>query len=104
MTVTGLRRGERAPSKGIVVRYRIVSTTPARTVDPAFFFFPDGLRGDLTRAADTTDASGIASRTIIASDVTGLTSIRVEASATSLLGAPLAGSPVVFDVPVKKGP
>lgn len=104
VAVTGLRGGARTPVKGIIVRYRIAGTTPARPVVAASYFFPDGLRGDLTRAADTTDASGIASRAIIASDVTGLTSIQVEASATSLRGTPLAGSPVVINVPVKKGP
>ncbi|MEO7456711.1 MAG: hypothetical protein ABIY52_10650 [Gemmatimonadaceae bacterium] len=103
VTVTGLRKGTRVASKGIIVRYRITGTTPSRTVDPSFFFFPDGLRGDLTRATDTTDASGFASRTIIASDVAGLTSIEVEATAKSLLGVPLTGSPVTFSIPVKKG-
>jgi hypothetical protein len=103
VSVTGLRKGVRVPSKGIIVRYRITGTTPSRTVDPTFFFFSEGLRNDLTRAADTTDASGTASRSIIASDVSGLTSIQVEASANSLRGVPLAGSPVRFTIPVKKG-
>jgi hypothetical protein len=103
VAITGLRKGARVASKGIIVRYRITGTTPARTVDPTYFFFSDGLAGDLTRAVDTTDASGLTSRAIIASDVTGLTSIQVEASANSLRGTPLRGSPVKFSIPVKKG-
>lgn len=103
VSVTGLRRGARVPSKGIIVHYRITSVTPARAVDPAFFFFSDGLRTDLTQAVDTTDASGITSRTILASDVNGLTSIQVTATAKSLKGVVLPGSPVTFNIPVKKG-
>ena len=104
VAVTGERRGARIGVPGVVVRYRIVSTVPSRTIDPAVFFFTEGQRADLTRTVDTTTTGSIAtSRTIVASDVTGLTSIVVEATANNLRGVPLPGSPVRFVIPVKKG-
>ena len=104
VAITGDRRGARVGVAGIVVRYRIVSTTPSRNIDPTLLFFSDGVRGDLSRAVDTTTVGSLTtSRTIIATDLTGLTAINVEATATNLRGAPLAGSPVRFAIPVKKG-
>ena len=104
VAVTGDRRGTRVPVPGIIVRYRIVSTVPSRTIDPTLFFFTEGQRADLTRTVDTTlTSSQTTSRAIIASDVTGLTSITVEARANNLKGVPLPGSPVRFVIPVKKG-
>lgn len=102
VTVTGLRKGTRTPVSGIVVRYRVASTVPSRTIDPTLFFFTTGLRSDLTMAVDTTK-TGVASKLLIASDTQGLTSIVVEASANNLRGVPLHGSPVRFVIPVKKG-
>jgi hypothetical protein len=52
---------------------------------------------------DTTDQSGIASRSVTSSIAQGVDSIVVQATATSLRAAPLGGSPVRFVLPVKKG-
>ena len=105
VAITGDRRGARVGVPGIIVRYRIVSTTPSRTIDPTLFFFTEGQRADLTRTVDTTTTASLStSRTIIAADLTGLTSITVEATANNLKGVPLAGSPIRFVIPVKKGP
>ncbi|MES2179495.1 MAG: hypothetical protein V4550_16670 [Gemmatimonadota bacterium] len=102
VTITGNRRGTRVPVKGIVVRYRITGVFPSRSIDPTQFFFLEGLSKDLTRSADTTDASGSASRTI-ETLATGIDSIVVQADANSLLGQPLNGSPMRFALRVKKG-
>ena len=103
VTVTGRRRTTRVPVKGIIVRYAITNIYPSRPVNPTEVFFPDGLRGNLTLAVDTTDASGVASRSITASALTGIDSITVQVAATSLRATPLGGSPVRFTLPVKKG-
>lgn len=103
VTVTGLRRGTRVPVRGIIVRYQITNVYPSRAVDPKEFFFSAGLRGDLTRAVDTTDASGVASRSVTSSVATGVDSVVVQATVTSLRNTRLGGSPVRFVLPVKKG-
>ena len=103
VTVTGNRRGTRIPVKGIVVRYQISSVFPSRTIDATQFFFLEGAGRDVTRSSDTTDVGGIASRTVETLVSSGLDSIIVQATATSLLGQPLRGSPVRFSIPVKKG-
>lgn len=103
VNVSGARRGTRVPVTGIIVRYQITGVVPAKPIDPAELFFQDALRSDVRRSADTTDASGVASRTIIARAPQGTESVEIQASATSLKGIPLRGSPVRFILPVKKG-
>lgn len=103
VTVTGLRRARRVPVRGIIVRYQISRVYPSRPVTSTEFFFAGGLRGDLTRAVDTTDQSGVASRTITSSVAQGVDSVEVTATALSLRAVPLNGSPVRFILPVKKG-
>lgn len=103
VNVSALRRGTRVPVPGIAVRYQITAVVPARTIDQKEFFFQIGLRGDLTRSVDTTDASGNASRAIIATAPQGTESVEVLASAKSLRGIELPGSPVRFVLRVKKG-
>lgn len=100
VTVTGNRKGTRVPVGGIIVRYRIDSTFPARTINDTLFAFTEGLRGNLTNAVDTTDA-GSASRAFIATDLTGIDTVYVSARANNLKGVPI--TPVRFKVPVKKG-
>jgi hypothetical protein len=100
VTITGDRKGTRIPVSGIVVRYKIDSTVPSVTVDPARFFFTEGVRSDLTTSFDTTDA-GTTSRSIIASDIVGIDTIIVRATAKNLKGEALPS--VRFAIPVKKG-
>lgn len=101
VTVSGVFRGTRSPVRGIVVRYRIDSILPSRLVDSTKFVFTAPEPGHPTRASDTTDASGIASRTLGVVLSPGITAIAVTATATSLRGHPLHGGPVRFLVPVK---
>ena len=101
VTVSGVFRGTRSPVRGIVVRYRIDSILPSRPVDSTKFVFTEPEPGHPTRAVDTTDASGIASRTLGVVLSPGITAIAVTATATSLRGHPLRGGPVRFLVPVK---
>lgn len=103
VTVTGVRRGTRVPVRAVVVRYQIANVYPAKPVSATEFFFSNGVRGDLTRAVDTTDASGVASRSITSSVATGVDSVAVLATVLSLRGTPLRGSPLRFVLPVKKG-
>lgn len=101
VTITGNRNGTRVPVSGIIVRYKIVSTVPNVAFGSDRFFFPEGVRSDLTTSFDTTDA-GTTSRTIIASDIAGIDTIIVEATAKNLKGVPL--NTARFAIPVKKGP
>ncbi len=103
VSVTGLRRGTRVPVRGIVVRYQITNVYPAQPVNDSTVIFLIGLRGNRTRAVDTTDQSGVTSRTISASVLQGIDSVVVQATATSLRALPLGGSPVRFVLPIKKG-
>jgi hypothetical protein len=100
VTITGDRRNTRVPVNGIVVRYKIDSTVPSVTVLQDRFFFTEGVRGDLTTSFDTTDA-GTTSRTITASDINGIDTIIVRATAKNLKGEALPS--VRFAIPVKKG-
>ncbi len=101
VTITGERKGTRIPVSGIVVRYKIDSTVPSVAVTSDRFFFTEGVRGDLTSSVDTTDA-GTTSRSITASDITGIDTILVRATAKNLRGVALPA--VRFAIPVKKGP
>ena len=98
VTVTGVNRGgARVAVPGIVVRYRIAhlygsgaDTRAILTMDGSTVSRPDS-----TAAVDTTDASGIASRTLV---VTGknVDSVEVYVRARSLRGAPLKGDSLRF--------
>lgn len=105
--VSGLRKGTRVNVKGILVRYQIVKINGSAVVDTGSHTLVDDanlpLRIDGRRAVDTTDASGAAGRYLVPVSLTGVDSIVVEARANSLKGIPLAGSPVRFVLPVKKG-
>ena len=93
VTVTGLKRdGTRVPVPGIIVRYRVGMYGPA-TDSAAAFLTLDGRtvsRPDSLAAVDTTDASGIASRTLIIAGK-GLDSVVVVVRARSLRNVPLKG-------------
>ena len=69
VTVSGTRKGARAPTPGVVVRYQIVSVNGGATVNPSKVFLVDDqntpLRNTPTLAVDTTDASGIAARSVV---------------------------------------
>lgn len=108
LTVTGTRKGARAPTQGVVVAYKILSVNGNQAVDPARVFLVDDqdhpLRDAPTAAVDTTDASGIAKRFVFVSDTTGINSVEVRATARPLRGETLTGNPVVFTVPLKKTP
>ncbi len=100
VTITGKRGGTRVPVNGIIVHYRIAATYPTSRITDSVYAFTEGVRSNLTVTTDTTDA-GTTSRTLIATDVTGIDTIYVDATAKNLKGAPL--TPVRFKIPVKKG-
>lgn len=103
VTVTGRTpAGIRTNVKGIIVRYRITSPLPGPAGDPRIFYFladnNTPLRPDSTIAVDTTDASGVASRSLVAlhslSGAPDPREVHVEVRARSLRGVELAGSPL----------
>jgi hypothetical protein len=108
VTVTGSRKGTRAPTQGVVVAYQILSVNGNKAVDPVRVFLEDDqsapLRDTPTAAIDTTDASGIATRFVVVSDTTGISSVQVRATARPLHGETLTGNPVTFSIPLKKTP
>jgi len=93
VTVTGLKRDStRVPVPGIIVRYRVRVFGPSTESATAFLTL-DGRtvsRPDSLAAVDTTDASGIASRTLVVAG-TGLDSVVVLVRARSLRNVPLKG-------------
>lgn len=101
VTVRGDWKGVRTPVRGIIVRFRIDSVLPSRTIDSASVAFTEPLRGTLRRAVDTTDVSGVASRTVVVVVAPGISSVYVTVTATTLKGQPLSGSPARFLVPAK---
>ena len=106
VSVTGLPPGggARTGIKGIIVRYRIVAKY-GNAPDSARAVLTDDAnalaRPDSTVAVDTSDASGVASRTLVVSGG-GVDSVEVRASAQSLRGVALKGSPVRLLVKVKR--
>ncbi|CAN5509311.1 hypothetical protein BH09GEM1_BH09GEM1_16390 [soil metagenome] len=108
VTATGTRKGTRAPTQGVVVRYQIVSVNGGTTVDPVKVFLVDDqsvpLRNTPTSAVDTTDASGIAKRFVVVSDTSGIATIEIRATARPLRNEKLTGNPVTFSLPLKKTP
>lgn len=104
VNVTGSYRGQVTPVNGILVRYRIDSLRPAGPPGRAILTNASGSpqRPDSTIAVDTTDASGNASRSVLLVAGSGVARVFISASARRLTdGAPLAGSPVRFEVAVK---
>lgn len=108
VTLTGTRKGTRAPTQGVVVTYQVMKVNGSSTVDPAKVFLVDDqnllLRNSPTVAVDTTDASGIATRYVVVSDTAGINTVEVRATARPLKGESLAGNPVTFTLPLKKTP
>lgn len=108
VTVTGTRGPTRFGTQGIVVRYQITAVNGSTTIDSNSVFLVDDannpLRNIRTTAIDTTDPSGIASRFVLVSDTTGIRTIEISATARSLHGETIAGNPVKFLIPLKKGP
>ena len=108
VTVTGTRGSTQPPTQGIVVRYQIVAVNGSTTIDSNSVFLVDDannpLRNIRTTAIDTTDPSGIASRFVLVSDTTGIRTIEISATARALHGETIAGNPVKFLIPLKKGP
>ena len=99
VTVTGLNTaGTRVAVPGILVHYRITgvygpgaaTATAVLTLDGGTLSRPDSLA-----AVDTTDASGIASRTLVVAG-TNVDSVVVFVRARSLRGAPLRGDSLRF--------
>ena len=99
VTVTGLNRGgTRVPVRGIIVRYRIVGVFGAGAGSAAAFLTLDGRtvsRPDSLAAVDTTDESGVASRTLVVAG-TEVDSVLVLVRARSLRNVPLAGDSLHF--------
>lgn len=104
VTLSGNRKGTRTPSRSILVRFQITKTFPfSGKVDSTNVFFSDGGNAAFSRSVDTTDARGIASRSVTTIATTSLDSVQVQVTAKSLAGVVLKGSPVTFTIPVKKG-
>jgi hypothetical protein len=101
LTVRGDWKGARTPVRGIIVRFRIDSVSASAAVDAADVVFTEPLRGTLRLAVDTTDASGVVSRTVAVVPGQGVRTVYVTASATTLKGLALNGSPARFLVPTK---
>jgi hypothetical protein len=79
--------GTSVPVQGIIVGYRITAVSPRTTSVRAVLTNDAGLtlRPDSTVAVDTTDASGVASRTLVVSG-SGVDSVEVRATARKLSG------------------
>jgi len=99
VTVTGLNRaGTRVAVPGVVVRYRISRVFGPGADKAAVLLTLDGRtvsRPDSLAAIDTTDASGLASRTLVAAG-DGVDSVVVVVRARSLNGVPLRGDSLRF--------
>jgi len=99
VTVTGLNRsGARVAVPGIAVRYRIAGVYPSSASTATAILTLDGRtvsRPDSTMAVDTTDASGLASRTLVVAG-TNVDSVVVFVRARSLRGVPLRGDSLRF--------
>ncbi|CAN5887304.1 hypothetical protein BH11GEM2_BH11GEM2_10520 [soil metagenome] len=108
VTVTGTRKGTRAPTQCVVITYQVTKVNGSTTVDPIKVFLVDDqnvpLRTAPTAAVDTTDASGIAKRFVVVSDTTGIRTIEIRATARPLKGETLTGNPITFTLPLQKTP
>jgi hypothetical protein len=99
VTVTGLNgAGTRVAVPGIVVRYRITGVYGAGADSATAVLTLDGgalSRPDARMAVDTTDASGLASRTLVVAG-RSVDSVVVFVRARSLRGEPLRGDSLRF--------
>lgn len=99
VTVTGVNpAGTRVPVPGIIVRYRITGVHGSSTDLASVLLTLDGRtvsRPDSLAATDTTDASGLASRTLVVAG-SGVDSVIVIVRARSLRGEPLRGDSLRF--------
>lgn len=99
VTVTGLNTARtRVTVPGIVVRYRVAGVYGPGRDTAAVFLTLDGRtasRPDSLVAIDTTDASGLASRTLVAAGK-GVDSVIVIVRARSLKNVPLKGDSLRF--------
>lgn len=110
--VTGVGpSGARATVNGIIVRFRIVRSFPANTPDERRYAYLSGdnnvvLRPDSTLAVDTTSGGGVASRSFVGllapTGETNPDSVVVAVTALSQKGTPLARSPLLFTIRIKK--
>ena len=104
VVVTGINsRSTRVAVPGVVVRYRIAGVFGSNTGQASAILTLDGrtpARPDSTFSADTTDASGATSRTLVVAG-TGVDSVVVFARGLSLRGTPLRGDSVRFVLRVK---
>ena len=98
VTVTGLNPARtRVAVPGILVHYRIAGVYPSGAATATAILTLEGRtvsRPDSTMAVDTTDASGVASRVLVAS--ADLDSVVVIVRARSLRGEPLRGDSLRF--------
>ena len=105
MIVTGLNvHGVRVPVPGIIVRYRIARVYGAGAASATALLTLDGRtvsRPDSLAAVDTTDASGIASRTLVVAGK-DVDSVVVFVRARSLRGTVLKGDSLHFVLSTKR--
>lgn len=99
VSVSGVNRaGTRVVVPGIIVHYRIARVYGAGATTATAILTLDGRtvsRPDSTASADTTDASGAASRTLVVAG-TNVDSVEVFVRARSLAGVPLKGDSLRF--------
>jgi hypothetical protein len=101
-TVSGVRKGTRVGVPAIVVRYEITGLVPATAgagqSDTVFALIDDNRKFDRETprvSVDTTDASGLVSRRVLAS-IDAFDSVYVTVTARNLKGKLLKGSPATF--------
>ncbi len=97
------RNGTTGPVQGVIVHFAVDSLYPATVPPGSAVLIADNGRHlrDSTVAVDTTDGSGIASRSVVVLAGSGVTRVVVRATATDFQGRPLSGSPARFVLPVK---
>lgn len=100
ITVAGTWHNTTLPVFGVIVRYAITAVYPASAAGAAVLANDAGGRlRDSTTAVDTTDASGNASRNLVA--LSGVDSVVVQATALDFNARPLPGSPLRFVLTAK---
>jgi hypothetical protein len=106
VVITGLFREKTLPAPGIIVRYRIDSLYSSSAVPAGIATLTNRagvtLRPDSTIAVDTTDATGLATSTLVVLSSAGLDSVVVRVRARKLNADSLPGSPVRIVLKVKK--
>lgn len=104
VTVRGIRRGAQTAIPGIIVRFRVDSVAGPSPASASAVLAADGgvvARPDSTASVDTTNSSGVASRTLVVSG-SGVDRVYVSARARNLRGEPIPGSPAAFVLQVKR--